>query len=53
MKSPKTNTCSDPDGHGFKIIQDRNEIKRIRLQYPKLGLSLWRCSKCGKIKESM
>lgn len=50
---PQPHNCSDPKGHGYELVQERDEINKIRKQYPKLQLALWRCSKCGKVKESM
>lgn len=48
-----THNCSDTTGHGYVILRNKEAIKGIRKQYPKLTLALWRCSKCGKVKESM
>ena len=45
--------CTNKGDHLFIFIKDKEEKKAIRKEHPKLKCALWKCSFCGKIKESM
>jgi hypothetical protein len=44
--------CIHPKGHCFKLIQDKQKIKAIRKEHPKMIYALWECYYCKKITQS-
>jgi len=45
--------CTNKNGHVFSFIKDKEKIKEIREEYPKMIYPLWECAHCGKITQSM
>ena len=45
--------CTDPSGHKFVFIKDKEKREEIRKEHPRMVIALWECRNCGKITQSM